>query len=95
MKKPLFQGDCEIDQIYRVFRSLGTPTEKLWPGVTSMKEFKPATFPKWQRQSMQKLIPGLDDELAADLINKMLVYDPVDRISAKNALTHPFFDPLK
>lgn len=30
-KKPLFSGDSEIDQIYRIFRILGTPNETNWP----------------------------------------------------------------
>ena len=31
-RDPLFQGKSEIDQIDRVFRLLGTPNEKIWPG---------------------------------------------------------------
>ncbi len=95
LKKPLFQGDCEIDQIYRIFRCLGTPSEKSWPGVTSMKEFKPATFPKWQRQDLKKVVPSMEDPAALSLLEYLLTYDPVERISAKNALSHAYFDPLK
>ena len=32
-RDPLFQGKSEIDQIDRVFRLLGTPNEKIWPGL--------------------------------------------------------------
>merc|ERR1712107_679277 len=32
--KPLFQGDSEIDQLFKTFRILGTPNEQSWPGVT-------------------------------------------------------------
>ena len=39
-KKPLFQGDSEIDQLFRIFRVLTTPTEETWPGVTSLPDFK-------------------------------------------------------
>lgn len=35
-KEAPFQGDSEEDQIYRIFRILGTPTEEVWPGVTSV-----------------------------------------------------------
>jgi len=45
-KKCLFCGDSEIDQLFRIFRILGTPNENIWPQVTSLKDFKP-TFPKW------------------------------------------------
>lgn len=38
--KPLFEGDCEIGQIFKIFQGLGTPNETVWPGVTSLNEFK-------------------------------------------------------
>jgi hypothetical protein len=43
-KKPLFMGDSEIDQIFKIFQLHGTPTEQTWPGVNSLPDFKP-TFP--------------------------------------------------
>lgn len=45
-KKVLFQGDSDIDQLYRIFRYLGTPDENIWPGVTKLRQYKP-TFPNW------------------------------------------------
>ena len=39
-RRPLFQGDSEIDQLFRIFRVLKTPTEDLWPGVTQLPDFK-------------------------------------------------------
>ena len=39
-RRPLFQGDSEIDQLFRIFRVLRTPTEELWPGVTQLPDFK-------------------------------------------------------
>jgi len=39
-KRPLFQGDSEIDQLFRIFRVLKTPTEDLWPGVSSLPDYK-------------------------------------------------------
>jgi len=34
------------------------------------------------------------DPAGLDLLNRMLVYDPCERISAKAALTHPYFKDL-
>ena len=45
-RRPLFPGDSEIDQLFRIFRSLGTPSEDRWPGVTKLPDFKPV-FPRW------------------------------------------------
>ncbi|XP_064975416.1 cell division control protein 2 homolog 1 isoform X3 [Musa acuminata AAA Group] len=45
-QRPLFPGDSEIDELFKIFRVLGTPNEETWPGVTSLPDFKSA-FPKW------------------------------------------------
>ncbi|KAG9877939.1 cell division control protein 2 serine/threonine protein kinase, partial [Aureobasidium melanogenum] len=54
-RKPLFPGDSEIDEIFKIFRILGTPTEVDWPGVTSFPDFKPS-FPKWSRNPDDDII---------------------------------------
>ncbi|KAL1297819.1 hypothetical protein AAFC00_006348 [Neodothiora populina] len=93
-RKPLFPGDSEIDEIFKIFRVLGTPSEQDWPGVTSFPDFKPS-FPKWTRATDEDIISGegaraLGDE-GLDLLEALLVYDPAGRISAKQACAHPYF----
>jgi len=87
--RPLFPGDSEIDQLYRIFRYLGTPTEETWPGVTSLPEFK-SHFPNWPTQPLRRILRNMDP-LAVDLLQQMLVYEPSRRISAKQSLQHPYF----
>ena len=29
-------GDSEIDELFRIFRTLGTPSEVVWPGVSKL-----------------------------------------------------------
>ena len=44
-KKPVFQGADELQQIYVVYKIMGTPTADTWPGVTSLpwyEIFKPS-----------------------------------------------------
>ncbi|KAL9131645.1 MAG: hypothetical protein Q9217_000456 [Psora testacea] len=96
-RKPLFPGDSEIDEIFKIFRGivdvdsiLGTPDDKAWPGVTSFPDYK-TSFPKWNRDMSKRLIAGLDDN-GLDLLDAMLVYDPAGRISAKQACIHPYFE---
>jgi len=91
-KRPLFPGDSEIDELFRIFRVLGTPTEETWPSVSKLPDYKP-TFPCWAQQPLAKLVPTLDP-LGLDLLDKMLQYEPSKRISAKAALSHPYFDNL-
>lgn len=94
-RQALFPGDSEIDQIFRIFRTLGTPTEQSWKGVTQLPDYK-ATFPKWGRQTdlSTALAQGKLCDLGMDLLEKMLVYDPALRISAKQALCHPYLTSI-
>ncbi|XP_042192423.1 cyclin-dependent kinase 2-like isoform X2 [Callorhinchus milii] len=88
-RKSLFPGDSEIDQLFRIFRTLGTPNESVWPGVTQLPDYK-ANFPQWVRQDFNKILPSLDID-GKDLLMQMLQYDPNKRISAKAAVSHRFF----
>uniref|UniRef100_A0A286Y005 Protein kinase domain-containing protein n=1 Tax=Cavia porcellus TaxID=10141 RepID=A0A286Y005_CAVPO len=91
-KKPLFHGDSEIDQLFRIFRALGTPNNEVWPEVESLQDYK-NTFPKWKPGSLASHVKNLDEN-GLDLLSKMLAYDPAKRISGKMALNHPYFNDL-
>ena len=91
-KAPFFVGDSEIDQLYKIFRILGTPNEKVWPGVTKLRDYK-KTFPNWGPTNFESNLRNLDP-LGLDLLRKMLTYDPAARITAKDALSHPYFNDV-
>ena len=91
-RRPLWPGDSEIDELYKIFRTLGTPSEEVWPGVSSLPDYKP-TFPQWPAQDVSKICPTLDDS-GLDLLQQMLHYEPSKRITAKAALSHPWFDDI-
>lgn len=42
------------------FRTLTTPTEEVWPGVTSLPDYKP-TFPTWKNNSLAQSVKQLDN----------------------------------
>ncbi|KAI0739911.1 Pkinase-domain-containing protein [Daedaleopsis nitida] len=86
---PLFPGDSEIDQIFKIFRVLGTPNEEIWPGVHQLPDYKPS-FPHWSPQDLREHVPTLDDD-GIDFLKHTLTYDTTKRISAKRALNHPYF----
>mmetsp|Transcript_40989 Transcript_40989/g.126783 ORF Transcript_40989/g.126783 Transcript_40989/m.126783 type:complete len:322 (+) Transcript_40989:92-1057(+) len=89
----LFPGDSEIDTIFKIFRVLGTPTEEVWPGVTSLRDFKQG-FPKWHDTHLADVLatgPALGRD-GGDLLHSCFRYNPVDRLSARRLLQHPFFD---
>ncbi|CCH62625.1 hypothetical protein TBLA_0H03440 [Henningerozyma blattae CBS 6284] len=88
-RKPIFSGDSEIDQIFKIFRILGTPNESIWPDIVYLPDFKPS-FPKWHRKDLAQIVPSLDSH-GIDLLDKLLAYDPINRISARRAVIHPYF----
>ncbi|XP_055306681.1 cyclin-dependent kinase 2 isoform X2 [Sitodiplosis mosellana] len=90
LRKPLFAGDSEIDQLYKIFQMMGTPNEQIWPGVSQMPDFG-LKFPSWKPQQLPSLIVKYKDKDFLDLFRHIMVLDPGRRISAKNATQHSFF----
>lgn len=84
---PLFAGDSEIDQLYKIFMILGTPTNEIWDGVESLPKYN-VEFPVFKKKSLKSLIKDRDLE---SLILKMLFYNPLSRIPAKEALEDSYF----
>lgn len=92
-KKPLFQGDSEIDQLFRIFRVLTTPTDETWPGVSELPDYKPI-FPNWTNYNLASQVKNRLSGDGLHLLQEMLIYDPVKRISAKTIVHHPYFKDL-
>ncbi|KAF5836219.1 Pkinase-domain-containing protein [Dunaliella salina] len=87
--RPLFPGDSEIDQLYKIFQALGTPNEAMWPGISQLPDYQ-ETFPQWRTRSLGEFVPMLD-RLGLDLLTKMLMYAPHRRITCAAALQHEWF----
>merc|ERR1719456_635839 len=90
---PLFRGDSEIDELFSIFRLLGTPDERSWPGVTTLQDFK-LSFPKWEAPDWRSELPCFDD-VGLDLLAGLLRYNPNERLTAAQALAHPWFDDVR
>ena len=43
--RPLFPGINDIDQMFRVFQALGSPTTEVWPGVADLPDYNKVSFP--------------------------------------------------
>nr|XP_012136197.1 PREDICTED: cyclin-dependent kinase 2-like isoform X1 [Megachile rotundata] len=89
-RRALFPGDSEIDQLFRIFRTLGTPDESIWPGVSQLRDYT-SMFPRWEPRCLDEVVPSFDSD-AKDLLLKLLTYDPSQRITAKKGLSHPYFN---
>ncbi|KAI8852507.1 kinase-like domain-containing protein [Chytridium lagenaria] len=90
--KPMFPGKTNEDQLQKIFKLLGTPTEATWPHVSELPEYK-KTFAFFPPQSLSAKLPMLDS-FALDLLTRMVQYQPHMRISARDALQHAYFADL-
>jgi cell division cycle 2-like protein len=89
-KASLFAGHNELGQIDKIFKTLGTPSDRIWPGFSKLPALKSFSFVEQPFSTLKKALPMLSDS-GFQLIKSMFVYDPSRRISAADALKHPYF----
>ncbi|KAI5352046.1 hypothetical protein L3X38_004937 [Prunus dulcis] len=96
-KEPLFNGKTEFDQLDKIFRILGTPNETIWPGYSKLPGVK-VNFVKHPYNLLRKKFPATSftgspvlSDAGFNLLNKLLTYDPEERITAADALNHEWF----
>ncbi|KAI5480787.1 glycogen synthase kinase [Pseudohyphozyma bogoriensis] len=91
--QPLFPGESGIDQLVEIIKVLGTPTrEQIKTMNPNYMEHK---FPQIRPHPFVKVFRPRTPPDAIDLISKLLEYTPSARLTAIEAMTHPFFDDLK
>lgn len=90
--RPLFPGTTNEDQLLKIFRLMGTPSERSWPGISSFPEYK-NNWPVFATQELRSLLPQVDS-LGLQLLGRMLQLRPEMRCSAQEALNHPWFAEL-
>lgn len=90
LKEPLFQGKNETDQLARIFRLLGKPTEATWPGLASLPNGRVAQSAGPTKSNLHHHF-RYSTAATLDLLECLLTYDPQRRITAEEALQHPYF----
>ncbi|EGG20701.1 putative protein serine/threonine kinase [Cavenderia fasciculata] len=86
----LLPGTSEIDQLQKIFNLLGTPNEQIWPGFSKLPLVKKLNIVPQPYNNLKSRFPHITDN-AYDLLSRLLTYDPEKRISASEALQHPYF----
>jgi len=80
----------DIDQLYRIFSRLGTPTQQTWPGLADLPDFNKITFPHMDPEPLERILADAPSNAIA-LLRKMFVYEPSRRITAQEALLDDYF----
>lgn len=88
--RPLFPGKSEIDQLDKIFRVLGMPNDRVWPGFSRLPHASKIAPIQQPYNCIDKVLPTLSPA-GIDLINRLLSYDPDRRFTAVEALDHAFF----
>ncbi|KAE8215318.1 hypothetical protein CF319_g492 [Tilletia indica] len=91
--QPLFPGESGIDQLVEIIKILGTPTrEQIKTMNPNYMEHK---FPQIRPHPFSKVFRPRTPPEAIDLISRLLEYTPQARLTAIEAICHPFFDELR
>ncbi|KAL1528651.1 hypothetical protein AB1Y20_009989 [Prymnesium parvum] len=95
----MFVGDSDIGQLFKIFEVLGTPgpgKHAEWDGVDQLGHFN-HLFPNMRPKDLRTL-PATAElcqcPIAEDFLHRILTLDPLKRISAVEALRHPFIAEL-
>ncbi|KAJ8249917.1 hypothetical protein COCON_G00231330 [Conger conger] len=89
--KVLFPGNDYIDQLKRIMEVVGTPSPELLKKISSEHAQKYIqSLPYMPQQDLEKIFRGANP-MAVDLLKRMLVLDCDGRVTATEALAHPYF----
>ncbi|CAH6720813.1 negative regulator of the PHO system [[Candida] jaroonii] len=99
-KEPFFQGKSNIDQLVQIVRVLGSEDFHKYLKKYQIKlssDFDDLGL--YSRKPWKKFINSNNKHLVSleflDFIDKLLKYDHQERLTAKEAMDHPYFDPIR
>lgn len=88
LRVPFLPGDSDLDQITRIFQTLGTPTEEQWPGMKTLPDYMQFKF--FPAIPMQHIFTAASDDLIA-LMEKLMAMNPLSRCNCTEALKMAYF----
>ena len=121
--EPLFCGETEVEQLFKIFKFTGSPSDELFMERIAVPTDHRIKLPMWRPQPfasaaagpgspdfqslVEACLPGREETVSRlvalsqslgaeglDLLGRLLSLDPAERISASEALLHPYFSEL-
>ncbi|XP_042211052.1 cyclin-dependent kinase 11B-like isoform X3 [Homarus americanus] len=89
--EPMFPGKSEIDQLNKIFKDLGTPSEKIWPGYSQLPLVKKTQFADYPYNHLRERFKTRLSDQGFSLLNRFLTYNPPKRITCQEAVHHDYF----
>ena len=89
--EPLFPGKQEQQTLDMMYKLLGTPNEKIWPGFDKLPKFGSYRMSSNQPYNYLQTEFNRLSSAGVDLLNRLLTYDPRRRCTAAQALEHGYF----
>ncbi|KAI3852497.1 hypothetical protein MKW92_026903 [Papaver armeniacum] len=83
-----------VDKLDKIFKTLGTPSETIWPGFSELPGAKVKVANSKYNLLRQKFPPTaftgspVLSDAGFDLLNRLLTYEPVKSITAEEAVNH-------
>ncbi|WPK25927.1 hypothetical protein PUMCH_003265 [Australozyma saopauloensis] len=91
LRIPYLPGKDDVDQLDVTFKALGTPTEQIWPNVSSLPNYDALkVYPLPSRQELRNRFSAATDK-ALDLMIMMTQLDPSRRFDTTRCLQDDFF----
>lgn len=87
----LFCGNSEFDQCMKIFKTLGTPSKAQWDSMAFCNNVH--DFPTFSGEKLTDKVTSMTPT-AIDLLEKLLLFDPCKRLTAEQALRHPYFESV-
>jgi serine/threonine protein kinase len=93
--QPLFPGESEIDQLYCIQKILGPLVAEHQEAFQKNKHFIGLKFPEISKhETLKKRYLGKIDRIGLNFMEALLCMSPTQRMTATEALKHPYFENL-